>query len=466
MHDTLEEEVRRVIASMDNEQTSQEQEPTGNTEQQEQPDKTIHIHYYPDAIVITPDPTFGNTEEASNIVDTTLAVTTTNISEVEQLAAPPPTLTPLAYFTAIISVGLYLFLIFSCIAFQVYEILNPPIATVTIIPKSQQVTLTGTLQLGRVLQPLTISQSQTTPTTGKGHQDARSATGFITFYNGQLNSVTVAAGTILTGSSGVQIITDQDAYIPAESQTIPPTLGQTTISAHALLLGTKGNIPTGDINQGCCAPSVLAQNTTSFHGGLNERDYQTVSKGDISSVATPLKTTVIQSMRGALQGQVKESEQLFILPCTPTVISYHQPGAEATQVKVTVSQTCSAVAYNSQELERKAADLLNRQAVTKAGTGYSLFGEVRVTVTQTTVTHTTTPLVFLSFQARGTWVYALSNHEQQRIKSLISGKSKQAASRIIASLPGVERVVISWGDDTRLPKNSSYIHFVIFINAV
>jgi hypothetical protein len=102
---------------------------------------------------------------------------------------------------------------------------------VTIIPKSQTVTLTGSLQLGRVLQPLTISQSQTTPTTGKGHQDAKQAQGAITFYNGQFSSQTISQGTIFTGSSGVQIITDQEAVVPA---TNPPIFGQVTISAHAI----------------------------------------------------------------------------------------------------------------------------------------------------------------------------------------------------------------------------------------
>ena len=45
-------------------------------------------------------------------------------------------------------------------AFQCYCIVNPLIATITIIPNRRQVTLSGTVQLGRVLNPITISQSQ------------------------------------------------------------------------------------------------------------------------------------------------------------------------------------------------------------------------------------------------------------------------------------------------------------------
>jgi hypothetical protein len=144
----------------------------------------------------------------------------------------------------------YPLLIISSLAFQLYCIMNPSIATVTIIPKSQQVTLSGTLQLGRVLPPLTISQSQTTPTTGKGHQDAQAATGYITLYNGQFQNVTIAAGTILTGASGIEVVTEQDATIPAGN---PPSYGQVNVSAHAIRPGVRGNILAYDINQACCA---------------------------------------------------------------------------------------------------------------------------------------------------------------------------------------------------------------------
>jgi hypothetical protein len=434
MTNTLEDEVRRIIANMDNEQHSQEQEQPDTTEQEQEPEETIHIHYFPDAIVMLKEDA-----DTAQVVDS-VPVIPQNIS----------------FLPAYAICVLYLFLIFSCIAFQVYEILNPPLATVTIIPKSQTVTLTGTLQIGRVLQPLTISQSQTVPTTGKGHQPARSATGYITFYNGLFTSQSVPAGILLTGNDGVEIITDQYATIP---EAFPPNLGYTIVSAHALYPGSSGNIPAYDINQACCATAIKAVNTTSFTGGQDERNFQTVAKADIASVATPLKTAVMQSLQGALQGQVQEPEQLFILPCNPTVISDHKPGEEATEVKVTVSQTCSAVAYNSQELTQKSTDLLTQQATTQPGAGYSLFGDVHVTVTQATIQKH----VIVSFYAQGIWIYALSQKAQEHIKALIAGKSKQQALHLLASLPGIEHTSIAWSDDTKLPKNVQNIHLHILV---
>jgi VCBS repeat-containing protein len=356
-----------------------------------------------------------------------------------------------------------LFLIFSTLSFQCYCIFNPPIATITIIPKSQAVTLSGTVQLGRVLPPLTISQSQITATTGKGHQDARAATGYITLYNGQFQSITIAAGTIFTGARGVPIITDQDATIPAAN---PPIFGQVIVSAHAISPGVQGNIPAYDINQACCAASVLVKNTQSFYGGQDERTYTTVAQKDINSVSTLLKTTIARSVTGALQDKLKPNEQLQLLPCSPTVTSDHRPGDEASQVKVTASQTCSAVAYNSQELETKAAVFLATQALHKTGAGYSLFGNVHISVKQASVTSSTKPLVFVSFKASGTWIYGLSQQSQQQIKHLIAGKTTQQAMNMLASLSGIEQISIrcsGFGDATRLPKQSSNIHIAFIV---
>ena len=95
--------------------------------------------------------------------------------------------------------------------------------------------------------------------------------------------------------------------------------------------------------------------------------------------------------------------------------------------------------------------------------GYSLFGDIKISVQQTTITH---PLVFLSFKATGMWVYGLSRQSQLHIKELLAGKTKGQALKLLADMPGIERSSINWGDDTRLPKNSDSIHFVMLIIAV
>ena len=52
MTSSLEDEIQRIVANMDEQHNNQEQEPPETTDQAQKPDETIHIHYFPDAIVI------------------------------------------------------------------------------------------------------------------------------------------------------------------------------------------------------------------------------------------------------------------------------------------------------------------------------------------------------------------------------------------------------------------------------
>ncbi len=61
----------------------------------------------------------------------------------------------------------YLVLLLSILIVQLWLLVHPPIAIITIIPQSQSITYSGTLQLGRVIAPITLSQSAIVPTTGK-----------------------------------------------------------------------------------------------------------------------------------------------------------------------------------------------------------------------------------------------------------------------------------------------------------
>ncbi len=365
-------------------------------------------------------------EEPEEIIDVYFVRREAKPEDTQQVvdSTPPSQNPPSQLFTAA-AVFFCLIIPISSILFQLSLVFNPPIATVTIIPNVQTFTLKSTLHLGRLLHPFT--------------------------------SQTIQAGTVLSGPDGVQIITDQDALIPAGN---PPSYGQVTISAHAVQAGKTGNIPAYDINSACCLASVLAKNPENFTGGQDARDFQTVAKTDISNVATPLKTTLAQSTQGALQGQLKEGEEIVTLPCSPTVAADHQAGDEATKVTVTVSETCSAAAYNSQELKEKATQLVTSQALKKLGVGYSMLGENQITGTQIT---TARPTPTLTFSTQGSFVYGLSETAQEHMKSLIAGKTKQEAMHILATFPGIKSISMQWDEQTKLPVNTRLIHIVIIV---
>lgn len=420
-----------------------EDTPTPNTEQ---PLNEYDVYVEPDRV------TFVRKEDPGE----------TTPPQVTVVAAEPSTEKPLlntreSRQLAYITVTFALFLIFFSLIAQLQIALHIPTAIITIIPKSRTLTLSGTVHLGRLLNPITISQQATAKTTGHGHQNALAARGSITFYNGQLTQQYIPAGTILTGTNGVQIETLDAATIPAlDPSSTPPTLGVVTIAAHAVNTGAGGNIQAYDINQPF--NSVIAKNTAAFTGGRDQRDFQIVTQKDISTPAATLKTTLITSMPGALQGQLSNGESLHMLPCSPTTTADHDPGDRATQVTVTVSYTCSGVAYNEKTLQAKVTQLQTIQALRKLGAGYTLAGDLQVSVKHTTIT----PRVLLSFISSGTWTYALTEQVQQHIKALVAGKSKTIALQILNSLPGVRSATINGVDqNTPLPKDQRNIHLIV-----
>ena len=457
----LHRDIDRILAGMDstgrNSDEDEEREPDTSipgAHAQGDPTITVHVHEYPDARVYElPDglrvfrKQVPFVEEA-DVIDTTLAGEPAPVAP-----APPQGKDDRISWFAYMPVSIVLLMVLTSF---LNVLLFPPTAHITLILKSQEVSATATLQTGRILAPLTLSQSATVTTTGRGHQDPKQAVGFITFYNGQLNSVFIPSGTQFTGQDGVQIVMTQDATIPPGN---PGTgYGTVTVAAQAVNSGTQGNIPARDINTACCATAVLVVNLTPFSGGQDKRDFSFVTKTDIENAAIPLKAAVTQSVTAALQTQLKESEQLQILPCAPQVSSDHQISEEASSVKVTATLICSGVAYSQTTLEEQATKLLTTQALKTVGPGYGVNGTTQITISHAIPSR---PIPTLVLSLSGTWTYTLSSSQQQKIKDLVKGKTYREALQILRSLPGIAKATLTWDEKSRLPDDTKNIHMLL-----
>ncbi len=360
------------------------------------------------------------------------------------------------------------FTIFLCLVFVAGSLLLPvltPSATITIIPVEKHVSLTTTIQVqGRPLAPLTLMQSTTAPATGRRHLNASHAVGTITFYNGLLTSQTIAAGTVLTGSNGVQIITDQEAIIPAGN---PPTYGQVTVVAHAVLAGQQGNIQAYDINTACCAASVVAKNTISFTGGRSARDFLVVTRADINNAVTSLLVSLSQSEDAALQVQLHTGEELITPSCTPHVSSDHQPGDEAINVSVTVSVTCSGIAYTAHEVDADATQSITSDATRTLGANYAFLGDMQVTIVQGKVINSRQGVVSVLVRVAGTWVYQITASQQEQMIKLIAGKTKQQAIAMLLTFPGIAGAQITMkGGSQTLPVDPRNMHIILVYRGI
>ena len=353
--------------------------------------------------------------------------------------------------------------ILACLLFLAGSYLLPLLtltATITIIPIERSITTTAATQVqARAIAPLTLSQSATVPATGKRQQAATRAAGTITFYNGLLTPQTIAGGTVLTGSDGVQIVSDHPATIPAAN---PPLEGQITIPAHALLAGGEGNIPAYEINTACCAPSVVAKNTKAFTGGTEARNFLEVRREDINNAVTMLLVTISRSENAALTAQLHPSEALITPSCTPHVASNHRPGEEATHVSVTVSVTCTGIAYVAHDVYVSATQMITKDAAKRLGTGYSPIGDIQTTIVQATAPSTRQGKAQIILQVSGTWAYQITPRIQEQLAVLIAGKTKQQAERTLLQSPGIAEAEISLrGGYQTLPQDSKAIRILV-----
>jgi hypothetical protein len=333
--------------------------------------------------------------------------------------------------------------------------LAPP-ATVTIISMSRELTTITTLSLqGRPLGPLTLALTTTVPATGHRHQGARRARGAMTFFNGLLSAQTIVEGTLLTGSDGVQVATDRAAFIPAGN---PPVYGEVTVPAHALLPGPQGNLRAGDIHQACCAPSVVAENLAGFTGGQDARDDTVVTQAVLDAAATTLKTSLNTAEHGALAAQVNGEEALVNPLCQTRITSDHRVGDPATSFQVTATEICRGLASPKNAVEEAAQQALAQQATHELDRGYTLSGTIQVTVLQATITDQARGMATVQVQAEATYAYQLSQQEEQYIRHLIAGTSRQQATSDLLQLPGIQSATVS---AATLPADPDAIQIVI-----
>lgn len=435
-----------------------------NDENSQEPVETLHVYPVEGGILIL-------REEDEQVID---SLPLTNKQPDEPKQSSIKTFPGETYVFVLYLLILCFFICLDTLSFSLLSI-GSLTATITITPKEKNLSVATTIlavsqnpRMGqiqaRTLPTLSLTESKTAKTTGKGHQDATFATGTITFYNGLLTSQTIAAGTILIGSDGVQVITNQAAFIPAAE---PPIEGHVTILAHALKTGSQGNIQAQDINEPCCVTSVLAINPTVFQGGQSARDYTYVTQNDLQILTARVQDAVSQNVQAALQSQLLVGEALITPNCSPTVSADHKVGEERRAVTVTISENCNALTYNRHALEVTTTNLLSSHAAKKLGVAYNLFGSLQTNVLRIAITDQRRGIATIKVTIAGSWVYRLTLSDEARILQSIAGKCQQQATRILLANPGVNALHISGIDKNgTLPTDTNHIHLLLLTGGV
>jgi len=338
------------------------------------------------------------------------------------------------------AIGLLLTMICSFIGGAMVGILTSPTVTVTLVPVAKQVSLTAPLAVPvRHLAPVTLTQSASRKTTGRGHQDERRATGTLTIYNSLFTAQTVSTGTVFTSQDGVQVATSETVTIPANT---PPFDGKAVVSAYALQPGARGNIPAGAIH--LVSQGLLIENNP-FTGGRDARNFQTVAQADVESLTLMLHTSLQQHIIGAFV--VQSHETLMPTNCHLTTSADHGIGDEAITLTIQAHYTCSALAYDQSQVEQKSADAFTS---TRPGKNYQLLGQLSSKVLSVTP---------FQVQVKGTWVYLLSEDEEQFLAQKIAGETPEQAKHYLLSTGCIVDARIP----AQLPADPGHIHFETLI---
>ena len=350
--------------------------------------------------------------------------------------------------------------------------LVPPTATITIVPVATPISntmlvtvVTGTPSFaqhevqGRLLSSLAMSQASTVPTTGTGTQEARAAQGTVTLYNAALSAQVIPAGTLLTGTDGVEVVTEQEAALPAGSLSLN---GQVSVLAHASVSGPTGNIRAGDLYGPCCRANVFVQNSAAFTGGQDARSFPMVTQQDIDQAVSMLKASLASSVQAAVQAQVRPGEHVITpVPCTPVVTPNHRAGEEADQVTIIMSESCTAETYDDAAVETLLTESTTHKTTAQLGAGYVLTGELQTAILHSSIQDAQRGVVTLEVKGAGLWTYQFTNAQLDQMKQQIAGKSKAEATALLLHTPGVRSVSLSLAGTSTLPRALDTLRVVV-----
>ncbi len=345
-------------------------------------------------------------------------------------------------FGEVLEVCLLVSVLFLSLFGVIWQCITFPHTLVIVYAKATPANITTTLSMPtRTLAPVTITRNETSATSETGHQDATQATGTLAFYNGGATPQSVPSGSVFSGTDGVKVTTDHSITIPAANL---PAIGSITVSAHAVLAGRHGNIAAFDINN-ALSTDLKVRNEAPFNKGRDARTYQAVASADLTTLTSTGNDKVTQAFLTAFP--LQPGEEAIPTQCHSTTTANHQRGDEAQSVTLTISKTCSAIAYNRQQIEQLATAAFTR---TKPGTNYHLIGSVQTTV------QSVTPL---SVTMSGKWVYTFTPNYQQSLAESIAGKTPAQARKLL-----LHTGIIAYASiPSTLPPEAMYIHFFVLV---
>lgn len=324
---------------------------------------------------------------------------------------------------------------------------------------------TSTAIQGRVVSFTSPRHTQTVAATGKGHHDATHATGNIVVTQIQLTNPSQRADvgpSSLDSLSGVAITTLNDVTVSQG--------GTVTFQAQADQAGSGGNIAAYDVNFPVDIYDIFntvvgtgyATNPQNFSGGTDASNFSFVQQSDIDHVTTALSQQLTPATRTKVSQNMKSNERMAgDIQCHPTVSSNHSAQAQASNVTVSISTTCSVLAYDPQTLRQAAMATYEADGPTHFGSGYALFGGMQIG--QPELINAADNTATFQFQMNGIWSLQWTPQTQAALQRQIAGEPQSDALHALSENPNIQHASITgnWFPGNALPANPSAIKLAI-----
>ena len=292
----------------------------------------------------------------------------------------------------------------------------------------------------------TVKGNSTVKTTGTQTSNPTQATGTLIFSNSGFLPLNL--GIVTLTHDNLTIRTTQPVQIDAQHGNKP---GTAVVPALVTTPGDAGNLGAHALDGNYNVPGVSVTNPSPFTGGSNGQTIHIIQQSDVDSVKTDLVPRLRQQLEQQFQKKLSSGEVLGIQPHYDVSITPEQPiGTTTDQVKIDVTITGNALAYNKDQATHIAAQLLTTEAQHSLGTNYTLHDQVSQVGT-TSVKAGQNNALYLNIQVHGQWIYNFSQSQIASWPTNLKGSTSTTALAYLNQQPGVARV------ELRLPFNSDHL---------
>ena len=276
-----------------------------------------------------------------------------------------------------------------------------------------------------------VSGEKTKSTTGT-KLIGNKATGSVQIANGNGAAINLAAGTVLTSSSGFKFVTSSEASV--SGQLLPGSPGTATVNVSSVDIGSQYNLAKGEVfSVGNYSKALVAATSTGDFSGGSSQQISAVGQDDQTSLETDLKSELGQSVKSNLLAKITE-EYIFITDLavleTTSENFDHKIGDPADNLKLSLSLSATGLAADRAKLLEYAKGVL----AGKAPSGYTL-SEDQINFKFTLAGSDTGGRYTYDVVVGGNF---LPEVDKEKIKSVILGKTATVATDYLNSIPGFD----------------------------